>query len=171
MKSFAALATLLFVTSRLLADTSSATQPVDPNATPVKPVDPVVVPSTVTPPVVTTTVIKKPVKVIIYTIPGMTIQRANGTFLGLQVVDAKFKISFYDQKKKPMAPDVTGGLARWPNPRGTGDNRSPLNLSGNSLLSARPALPPYPYNVFLTLLKGTGETAAPPETFTVMFRG
>jgi len=104
-------------------------------------------------------------------IPGMTIVRPNGTFIGFEAVDGKFKLSFYDKKKKPMAVDVSGGLARWANVRGSGDIRSPLNVSGTALISAKPAIPPFNFNVFITLLRGEDDNAKAVETYTVQFRG
>lgn len=104
-------------------------------------------------------------------IPGMTIARANGTFLGFEATGGKFKLSFYDKKKKPMAVDVSGGLARWANVRGPGDVRSPMTISGNALITSKPAIPPFSYNVFITLLQGDGDDAKAIETYTVQFRG
>jgi hypothetical protein len=104
-------------------------------------------------------------------IPGMTLVRPNGTFIGFEAVDGKFKLSFYDKKKKPMAVDVSGGLARWANVRGSGDIRSPLNVSGTALISAKPAVPPFNFNVFVTLLLGEDDNAKAVETYTVQFRG
>jgi hypothetical protein len=103
-------------------------------------------------------------------IPGMEIARANGTFLGLEVAGGNFKLTFYD-KKKPMAVDVTRATARWPNPRSPGDNRTVLNGSGTALVGAKPVLPPYNFNVYLTLLQGEGEEAKAVETYVVQFRG
>jgi hypothetical protein len=104
-------------------------------------------------------------------IPGMTLVRPNGTFIGFEAVGGKFKLSFYDKKKKPMAVDVDGGLAHWANTRGPGDIRSPLSVSGTALISAKPAIPPFNFNVYITLLKGEGESAKAVETYTVQFRG
>lgn len=104
-------------------------------------------------------------------IPGVTIPRANGTFLGLEVVGGNFKLSFYDAKKKPIAPDVTRATARWPNPRGPGDNRAVLNSSGNALVGNKPVLPPLIFNVYITLLDGEGDEAKAVETLVVPFRG
>jgi hypothetical protein len=104
-------------------------------------------------------------------IPGITIVRANGTFIGFEAVGGKFKLSFYDKKKKPMAVDVSGGLAHWANVRGPGDVRSPLSVSGTALITDKPAIPPFNYNVFVTLLQGEGENAKAVETYTVVFRG
>ena len=104
-------------------------------------------------------------------IPGTEIPRANGTFLGLEVVGGNFKLTFYDKKKKPMSLDVTRATARWPNPRSPGDNRTVLNGSGTALVGSKPVLPPFIFNVFLTLLKGEGDQAKAVETYVVAFRG
>lgn len=104
-------------------------------------------------------------------IPGVEIARANGTFLGLEVVGTNFKLTFYDKKKKAMAMDVTRATARWPNPRSPGDNRTVLNGSGSVLVGARSVLPPYNFNVYLTLLQGEGDTAKAVESYVVSFRG
>lgn len=104
-------------------------------------------------------------------IPGTEIPRANGTFLGLEVVGGNFKLTFYDKKKKPMSIDVTRATARWPNPRAPGDNRTVLNGSGTALVGSKPVLPPFIFNVFLTLLKGEGDQAKAVETYVVAFRG
>lgn len=104
-------------------------------------------------------------------IPGIAIPRANGTFLGFEASGGKFKLSFYDKKKKPMAVDVSAGLARWANVRGPGEIRSPMTVSGTALITAKPAVPPFNYNVFVTLLQGEGDDAKAVETYTVQFRG
>lgn len=104
-------------------------------------------------------------------IPGMVITRPNGNFLGLEVAGGNFKLTFYDKKHKPMAVDVTRATARWPNSRSPGDNRTVLNGSGTALVGQKPVLPPFNFNVFLTLLKGEGEEAKAVENYTVAFRG
>lgn len=104
-------------------------------------------------------------------IPGAVIPRANGTFLGLEVVGGNFKLSFYDKKKKTMAPDITRATARWPNPRSPGDNRTILNPSGGALLGNKPVVPPLTFTVYVTLLQGEGDEAKAVESFVVPFRG
>ena len=42
------------------------------------------------------------------------IARPNGTFLGIRVVDNVWRLTFYDKKRKPMAPDVNRAALRWP---------------------------------------------------------
>jgi hypothetical protein len=103
-------------------------------------------------------------------IPGTTIVRTNGKFLGLEVVGGQFKLSFYDAKKKPAAVDVTRASARWPNPRGPGDYRTVLNLSGKALVGSKPVVPPYTFNVYLTLLQGEGDEAKAVENYVVQLR-
>ncbi|MDI1247663.1 MAG: hypothetical protein PSV13_02145 [Lacunisphaera sp.] len=103
-------------------------------------------------------------------IPGTTIVRTNGKFLGLEIVGGQFKLSFYDAKKKPAAVDVTRATARWPNPRGPGDYRTVLNPSGKALVGSKPVTPPYTFNVYLTLLQGDGDEAKAVETYVVQPR-
>lgn len=103
-------------------------------------------------------------------IPGTTIVRPGGTFLGLEVVGGQFKLSFYDKKKKPETVDVTRATARWPNPRGPGDYRTVLNPSGQALVGSKPVTPPYVFNVYLTLLQGDGDEAKAVENYVVQLK-
>lgn len=164
MKTLAAAACLLFATSLLQAQTPPSTKPADPKAptafktapalgkaAPAKKVE------------------KKEAE--LPKIPGTVINRANGTKLGLEVVGGNFKLTFYDQKHKPMSIDVTRATARWPNPRAPGDNRTVMNGSGTALVGAKPVLPPFIFNVYLTLLQGEGESAKAVENYTVPFKG
>ncbi len=106
-------------------------------------------------------------------IPGVTIERPDGTFLGLEVVDGKFKLSFYDEKKKAVPVNVTRATARWPDPRGPGDNRTVLNPAGDgkSLVGIKFVTPPLNFRLFLTLVVGEGDNAKAVETHFVLFRG
>lgn len=90
-------------------------------------------------------------------IAGITITRPNGTFLGLALEGGTFKLSFYDAKKKPAAPDVTRAAARWNPNYKTGSERMILNLSadGKALVGSRPVRPPYTFKLYLTLLAPT----------------
>lgn len=106
-------------------------------------------------------------------IAGLVLTRPNGHFLGLTLQDGKYKLSFYDQKKKPEKVDVTRATARWPNLHGPGDNRAVLNPAGDGtyLLGTQFVRGPYAFKLFLTLLRGEGENAQSVETYTVDFRG
>lgn len=106
-------------------------------------------------------------------IVGLTLTRPNGHFLGLTLQEGKYKLSFYDKKKKPEKVDVTRATARWPNLHGPGDNRTVLNPAGDGtyLLGAQFVRGPYSFKLFLTLLRGEGDGAQAVENYTVDFRG
>ncbi len=104
-------------------------------------------------------------------IAGTTLNRPDGTFLGLTLQDGKFKLSFYDKEKKPAKVNVLRASARWPNIHGPGDNRAVLNISGDGtfLLGNQFVRGPYAFKLYLTLIAsedGTGN-----ENYTVDFRG
>jgi hypothetical protein len=104
-------------------------------------------------------------------VEGIVLTRPNGLNLGLTLTDGKFKLTFYDKKKKPTQVDVTRAVARWPNPHGPGDNRTVLNPDGaHSLVGAQFVRGPYSFKLFLTLLKGEGDAAEAVETYVVDFR-
>lgn len=106
-------------------------------------------------------------------IEGQVLNRPNGKFLGLTLQDGKYKLTFYDKKKKPEKVDVTRATVRWPNLHGPGDNRTILNPAGDGtfLMGAQFVRGPHSFKLFLTLLKGEGETAQAVESYTVDFRG
>jgi len=170
MKSLAVAMCLLFVTSLIQAQAPGA--PVTPGATPTaKPADPKAPAAKVAPTKAAPAKKDDKKKEELPKIPGTVINRPNGTFLGLEVVGGNFKLTFYDKKHKPMAIDVIRAIARWPNPRSPGDNRTVLNGSGTFLVGAKPVIPPFNFNVYLTLLQGEGDEAKAVENYTVAFRG
>ncbi len=111
-------------------------------------------------------------------IEGMEIARGTKGFLGLQLVGGTFKLSFYDMKKKPVAPDVARALLRW-DPKGkVGQERLVLNRDGMALSSPRPVKPPYVFKLFITLIPegvATGadnpDAAPAGETIVVDYKG
>jgi hypothetical protein len=180
MKTLVVFAAVLLAASQLSAQNQPATKAEDPTTSEVKTLDKTTTPTDkgitltnkTTPPTDKTTVKKVEKKLASEPkIPGLTIVRPNGTLLGLEVAGGNFKLSFYDKKKKPMAPDVTRATARWPNSRGPGDLRTVLNVSGNALVSEKPVPPPYVFRVYLTLLQGEGAEAKAVENFIVQFQG
>ena len=106
-------------------------------------------------------------------IEGMTLARPNGHFLGLKLEGGKYKLTFYDKKKKPEKVDVTRATARWPNMHGPGDIRTVMNPAGDGtyLMGAQFVRGPYAFKLFITLLRGEGNEAVGVETYTVDFRG
>jgi len=105
-------------------------------------------------------------------IEGTELARPNGLYLGLTLADGKFKLTFYDKKKKAGKVDVTRGLVRWANVHGPGDNRAVLNPDGaSSLVAPQFVRPPYVFKIFLSLLKGDGDAAEVVESYVIDFRG
>jgi hypothetical protein len=85
-------------------------------------------------------------------IEGLTIPHGDG-FMGLQIVDGMFKLSFYDAKKKPIAPDVKRAAFRWSVPYQRQPERDILSPSGKMLTSEKVVRPPYQFKLFITLFK------------------
>lgn len=105
-------------------------------------------------------------------IEGMTIPRGK-KFLGLQIVNGTFKLSFYDEKKKPVAADMPRAILRWDPKYKVGKERVVLNISedGKSLASPRSIRPPYSFKLYITLLKEATEAEEPAgETFVIDFQ-
>jgi hypothetical protein len=100
-------------------------------------------------------------------IDGIEIARGTG-FMGIQLVGGTFRLSFYDAKKKPIAPDVTRANLRWKVRYQSLPEQTVLNRDGNALTSAKLVKPPYTFSLSITLIKGEGD-AAPTEDFTVDF--
>lgn len=175
MKSIAVSLVVLFTAGAMLAQRAPVEKVADPKAPALEATTPKA-PAAKTTPAKTflaKTVDKKLEKKVVELpkIPGTVINRPNGTFLSLEVVGGNFKLTFYDKKHKLMAVDVTRATARWPNPRSPGDNRTVLNVSGTALLGQKPVVPPFNFNVYLTLLVGEGEEAKAVENYTVAFKG
>jgi len=170
MKPIAVAACLLFATSLMQAQTpapAAPATPADPKAPAAKDATPA--PGKTTPAKKDDK--KKPEE--LPKIPGTVITRPNGDFLGLEVVGGVFKLTFYDKKHKPMAMDVTRATARWPNTKSAtpGQFRTVLNGSGTTLIGQKPVVPPFTFNVFLTLLQGEEDDAKVVENYTVAFKG
>jgi hypothetical protein len=102
-------------------------------------------------------------------IPGIEIERPNGAFLGLQIVDNHFVLSFYDVKKKPASADVNRATLRWPVKYQPNDERTVLNRSadGTALSSGMTVRPPRKFKVFMSLFVDGNESAV--ESYTIDF--
>lgn len=104
-------------------------------------------------------------------IEGTVLNRPDGTFLGLTLLEGKYKLAFYDREKKPMPANVLRAVARWPNLHGSGQNRTVLNPTGDGtyLLGTHFVRGPHSFKLFLVLI--AQEDAEATETYTVDFRG
>jgi hypothetical protein len=103
-------------------------------------------------------------------LPGSVIERADGGFLSLSLEGNKFKLAFYDAKKKPIAADVVRAIARWDPVNKSGEERSVLNPSedGQTLRGNVFVRPPFTFRVFLALIGADGNVV---ESHIVKFRG
>ena len=157
---------LAMITGVGLAETTKPAEPVKPAA----PVEPAKVAEPAKPANTTKPGVKK--EEPMGKIEGTELTRPNGLYLGLALVDGKFKLTFYDKKKKPSTVDVARGLVRWANIHGPGDNRAVLNSDGaHSLIAPQFVRPPYVFKVYLTLMKGDGDKAEVVESYVVDFHG
>jgi hypothetical protein len=101
------------------------------------------------------------------TITGVEIPRGDG-FMGIELVSGTFKLSFYNAKKKPIAPDVDRAALKWTVKTQSLPERVVLNVDGNALTSPKVIKPPYTFSLAITLFKGEGD-AATTENFSVAF--
>jgi hypothetical protein len=96
-------------------------------------------------------------------IPGLVIPRANGGFLGLELdPDSRtFKLSFYDEKKKPIAPDVATAVISWYY-HNTGTEKLVYAFGpggdGKSLASPRVVVPPLPLRATIFLFASANDS-------------
>lgn len=106
-------------------------------------------------------------------IEGMEIARGSHGFLGLQIVNGTFKMSFYDAKKKPVAPDVAQAVLRWDAKIKAPPERVVLVPGGgaNTFISEKIVRPPYSYKLTILLLPAAPEGTEPvAEVLNVDFR-
>lgn len=102
-------------------------------------------------------------------IDGQTIPRPNGTFLGLQVVNGNFVLTFYDKEKKKTKVDAARATLRWPVRYQPTDERTVLNPgAASTLTSAKGVRPPLNFKVYLSLFVEGSETAT--ESYVVDYR-
>lgn len=102
-------------------------------------------------------------------IEGMEIPRGAKGFLGLQIVDGNFKLSFFDPKKKAIAPDVVRAVLRWTPNYKPGTEIYVLGPgSGKALTAAKTVRPPYAFKLFMSLfVDGNDE---PVESYVLDFK-
>lgn len=102
-------------------------------------------------------------------VDGVAISRPKGGFLGLRVVNNNFVLTFYDAKKKKVAPDVTRAALRWPVKYQPGDERAVLNSNGTALTSSKVVKPPLTFKVFIGLYNEGSDQAV--ESYTIDYHG
>jgi hypothetical protein len=106
-------------------------------------------------------------------IPGTTIPRAKGGYLGLTIEDGQFKLAFYDAKKKAVAADADQAVMRWLVKYQKSDERTSLTrtMDGKALGGGKNVRPPYSFKLFITLFTGEGEGMKTDENYVIDFQG
>ncbi len=105
------------------------------------------------------------------TIAGMTIARANGHFLGLEVADNVFKLTTYNAHKKPEKTEITSAVLHWPVHYQPNEERTMLTASddGTFLTSEKAVRAPLSFKLYIALF--VAGTPDPVESYVVDFRG
>jgi hypothetical protein len=105
------------------------------------------------------------------TIDGTAIQRSQGGWLGVQIKNDCFQLTFYNEKKKPIPADKTSAVFRWVVHYQPNDERTELVATGEPsvLASAYPVKPPHSFKLHISLLGGDDKDNV--EAYTVDFSG
>ena len=108
---------------------------------------------------------KQPVKKKIYELPktGLNQPRPSDGWINVEAVGTRLVIKFFDKEKKPVAPDVERGTARFKyaakNPA-----HAVLNRDGLTLVTPATVRPPHNYLVILTFFKAGATEATESHT-------
>jgi hypothetical protein len=104
------------------------------------------------------------------TIAGMPIQRPQGGWLGLELKDSSFVLTFYNAKKKPIPADKNSAVLRWPVHYQPNDERTELTPTSDPAVfaSSYSVKPPHTFILHITLLSDSKDK---PESYTVDFSG
>jgi hypothetical protein len=102
------------------------------------------------------------------TIQGIPIKRAAGGWLGLELKDSNFILTFYNDKKKPVAADRPSAVLWWSVHYQPNAERTELTGGGSPsvLASSYYVKEPHTFKVHMTLLE-TGSSDV--ETYVVDF--
>jgi hypothetical protein len=105
-------------------------------------------------------------------IPGVTIARGNGSFLGLQIDgNSNFKLSFYDKDKAPVAADLALATIRWHSSNTKKIEFVALSPGGDGKCLTSPRVIHRPWTFQLTILLFAAGKNAPAETYMVDYSG
>jgi hypothetical protein len=102
-------------------------------------------------------------------IPGITIPRPNGGFLGLEIDgNSNFKLSFYDKDKVPVVADIAFASIRWRDSVNTKiQDFVGLTPGGDGTYLASPKAIHRPWTFTLTILLFVAGSNDPAETYTI----
>jgi hypothetical protein len=113
-------------------------------------------------------VAKTPAAKVKHEIPGVTIARANGGFLGLEIdSNSNFKLSFYNKDKAPVVADLSLATIRWHSSNTKKIEFVALNPGGDGKCLASPRVIHRPWTFQLTILLFAAGNNEPAESYTV----
>jgi hypothetical protein len=104
------------------------------------------------------------------TISGTPIQRREGGWLGIELTDNTFVLTFYNAKKNPTPADKTSAILRWAVHYQPNDERTELRPTGDSAIFASPysVKPPHTFLLHITLLSDSTNRV---ESYDIDFSG
>lgn len=107
-------------------------------------------------------------------IEGVEVSRGDKGYFGVQVVGTSFRLTFYNDKKKPTAGGFDRAALRWNPINKKGDERVVLlpDGAGQVFTAGAPVKPPYNFKLFVTLVKEATTDGQPAvtENYVVDFR-
>ena len=104
------------------------------------------------------------------TIAGTTVPRTQGGFIGIEVRNGSFRMTFYNEKKKPVPADKASAVLRWPVHYQPNNERTELLPTDDPavLASDYPVKPPHTFKLHISLLSpGTPDV----ESYVIDFSG
>jgi hypothetical protein len=106
------------------------------------------------------------------TISGLAIARTSGDgWLGLELVDNTFKLTFYNAKKKPVPADATSVAMRWSVHYRPDDERTLLTPGGDPSVMASPYFVRAPHTFPLHMVLLFDGKPDQTEAYTLDFSG
>jgi hypothetical protein len=104
------------------------------------------------------------------TISGTPIQRPQGGWLGIELKDNSFVLTFYNAKKKPKPADKTSAILRWAVHYQPNEERTELTPTDDPAVFASPysVKPPHAFILHITLLSDSKDNL---ESYTIEFSG
>jgi hypothetical protein len=88
------------------------------------------------------------------TISGLPIKRPQGGWLGIEIKEGVFRLTFYNDKKKPVQADRSSAILRWPVHYQPNPERTQLVPSDDPAVftSDYPVKPPHTFKLHIALL-------------------
>lgn len=102
-------------------------------------------------------------------IPGVIVERADGSVLSVDVEGGRLTLRFFDAEKRPMRSPFDSAAARWDSPVELGYQKSMLTLDGSGLRLVGVRLMRKPY-AFVVRLRFFAADGAVTETHAVDLR-